>query len=827
MSVSKRPCCLHHVVTILLLGGLPPASRAVDFFWDANPDTGGAQYGGTTGVWTSATTPPLSWNTADSSTSSASVAWVNATNSMARFGSGTQGTAPASLTLSLGENITLQGIDIGGGYNTTVTVTNDPENNFTLNFGTANGQIKPNNAGKALTIDVVMLGSNGITKSNGGTAILAQDNLYTGGTNITAGVLQVGNGGTTGSLGGGNVALGGGTTLRFSRSDNITFSGAISGSGTLNHATASMLTLDNAASNVGRLTLSEAGTVDVLNHTLGVGVDGATGISVTVSGVTATVAGTGGGKIAINSAGMDLSATGSSTLNINAALIDGLAGSVDITSGTVVYGAANTYTGLTNVTGGTLRLASGTGPAVRGDIAVAAGATLTVATNVSHQIGDTSTLTILGAFNNSNRTDTVGNVMLDTTSTSNLSGLTITGTLTVTKGTHDMVNSAGSLSSHTTVLGGNSLLLLGANSGNSTWTLGPGGVTLTGTTIRFGNQGNAIRTGQINLQGDVTASGNNDFTIGTGGAVSLIDLQGATRTFNVTAGTTSIAPVIQGAAGNGITKTGAGTLVLYGANTYSGKTTISGGELSLAEETPGGRAGNLTASPWIQVDAGATFRVADLAAGAAGSYTLVNQVLSGTGTVAGELIVGSDSTLRPGGSSNAALSAVVQAGDQTGQLTTGNLTLTGGASSSAPRLLLTLNGTPNRAANPMDSSQVIAFSSASSGGLYDSLLVEGTLSLDEGSFIKVELGDDYQMQWGDVFNILDWSATSLNLNADGAGNGFTLDHLILPTELGNGWSFETDLFWEHGIIYVAPEPSRMVLLMAGLVCLLLPRRRRA
>ena len=61
-----------------------------------------------------------------------------------------------------------------------------------------------------------------------GTTILTADNSYSGGTTISAGTLQLGNGGTTGSIVGDVVNNG---TLVFNRSDTFTFGGTISGTG--------------------------------------------------------------------------------------------------------------------------------------------------------------------------------------------------------------------------------------------------------------------------------------------------------------------------------------------------------------------------------------------------------------------------------------------------------------------------------------------------------------------------------------------------------------------------------------------------------------------
>ena len=783
------------------------AVQGADLYWDGDPATANAQYGGATGTWS--TSGSVNW-LPNSMTSTANQAWVNSTSNLARFGSGTTGSNPGTLTLTLAEDITLAGIDIGGSFAPAVTVT-DGGNDYSLNFGGVTGQLKPNNAGQPLTLDVVLRGTGGIVKTNSGTAILARDNAYTGGTTLTTGILQVGNGGAAGTLGGGNVALGTGTTLRFSRSDDHTVAQAISGAGTLTLATATTLTLDNSANSVGRLTFTEAGTIELLGNTLGVGVDGGDGIYVSTANKAAAVNGTGGGKIAIHFADMDLRTASGSTLTLNAALVNGTASSVEINGGTVIYAAANTYTGLTAVKAGALQLNSASGPAVLGDITVAAGTSLTVNAAVSNQIGDSASVVVQGSFNSNNKADTLANLTLDTASLSTISSLNITGTLTVTKGTHEAVNSGSSLASHTTVLGGGSILRLGANSGTSTWNMGAGGLTLTGATIQFGNPGG--RAAIVNLSGNVTASGTNAFVISTNNSASTVDLRGGTRTFDITSGTTTLTPSVVDTQSttSGLVKSGAGSLVLQGANTYGGKTTISGGTLALA--TSGAYSGSLAASPWIQVDSGATFSVSGLSSGSA---TLVDQTLSGTGSVDGTLVAGSGAVIRPGDSTDGSLAAVGSAGDQTGKLVFTNVTLQTGASPAAPRLVLGLGGTPSHTSDPMTAANAIAFASAGSGGLYDSLEVTGTLGLNAGSTIVVELTGGHAPAWGDVYNLLDWS--TLNLDADGAGGAaaFTVADLILPT-LDNGWFFETGQFISNGIIYVVPEPGRAALLLLGLL----------
>ncbi len=131
------------------------------------------------------------------------------------------------------------------------------------------------------TINCPIAGSVGLTKNGAGTLILSGTNTYTGNTTINAGTLQVGNGGTTGSISG-NVANYG--ALVFNRSDSVVFTGNISGGGSLTKTGAGWLTLSGANSytglttvNAGVLQLNAAAQSPVLGN-------GATGANVTGSG---------------------------------------------------------------------------------------------------------------------------------------------------------------------------------------------------------------------------------------------------------------------------------------------------------------------------------------------------------------------------------------------------------------------------------------------------------------------------------------------------------------------------------------------------------------
>ncbi|HZM03382.1 MAG TPA: autotransporter-associated beta strand repeat-containing protein, partial [Candidatus Saccharimonadales bacterium] len=88
-------------------------------------------------------------------------------------------------------------------------------------------------------------GAGSLVKSGSGTLTLAESggNDFTGGLAINGGTVQAGAGSNAGSLGAGAVSLAAGGTLVFDRSDNVSISNVISGSGTLAQNGGGILTL--------------------------------------------------------------------------------------------------------------------------------------------------------------------------------------------------------------------------------------------------------------------------------------------------------------------------------------------------------------------------------------------------------------------------------------------------------------------------------------------------------------------------------------------------------------------------------------------------------
>src|SRR5204863_328044 len=102
-------------------------------------------------------------------------------------------------------------------------------------------------------------GPGALTFTGAGTSILTAANTYSGGTTIIAGALQVGDGGANGSLVGDVVNNG---SLTFNRSDSVTFSGLVSGTGGLRQIGTGVLTLSGLNTYLGATSIT-AGTLAV------------------------------------------------------------------------------------------------------------------------------------------------------------------------------------------------------------------------------------------------------------------------------------------------------------------------------------------------------------------------------------------------------------------------------------------------------------------------------------------------------------------------------------------------------------------------------------
>jgi fibronectin-binding autotransporter adhesin len=222
----------------------------------------------------------------------------------------------------------------------------------------------------------------------------------------------------------------------------------------------------------------------------------------------------------------------------------------------------------------------------------AAGFTINSGITTSAASG-TVTLTIAGGGSGTATTSSAGGTLIDGANaklafTYNNSGqLTMAGANTYSGGTTLSGTTVGGTSSAVLIVNTNSV----GTSGNVTsGVFGTGTITLNGGSVKM----RASTSGNMTLYNNVTLSG--DLQFFTAGAsdksltfVGPITISGSSRTINTdlsgAAGTPALG-IISGNIGDGgntlgLTKAGNGTLVLTGANTYSGDTRIGNGTMAI------------------------------------------------------------------------------------------------------------------------------------------------------------------------------------------------------------------------------------------------------
>ncbi|HOO21993.1 MAG TPA: autotransporter-associated beta strand repeat-containing protein, partial [Kiritimatiellia bacterium] len=127
---------------------------------------------------------------------------------------------------------------------------------YSTTLGANNGFIEVD-GGFTLTYPAAISGSGGFGKTGSGTLLLTGANTFTGPMTNSAGTVQIGNNGTAGSV---SANIVNNAALVWHRSDDVTYSGQISGTGTLTKNGAGTLTLSGTSSMSGDTTVS-AGTL--------------------------------------------------------------------------------------------------------------------------------------------------------------------------------------------------------------------------------------------------------------------------------------------------------------------------------------------------------------------------------------------------------------------------------------------------------------------------------------------------------------------------------------------------------------------------------------
>ena len=489
---------------------------------------------------------------------------------------------------------------------------------------------------------------------------------YTGGTTISAGTLQLGDGGTTGGITGDVVNN---AALAFDRSDGVTFAGLISGTGTLTQAGSGTTVLTGANSYAGATSVS-AGTLLINGDQ-----SAATGATSVSSGATLGGTGTIGGDVTLaDGATLAPGSGGAGALTIN--------GGLALSGGSLLaydFGLANApgspLNDVVNV-GGNLTL-DGTI-----NVAVTPGGAFDIGLYRIANYGGTLTDNglAIGAM-------PAGADVFVQTAVANQVNLINTGSAVL-----NFWDGAAGPKFNGVVNGGDGVWQNGT--GNDNWADATGTVN-----APFDDGAFAIFTGAAgtvtidNGLGAVTASGlqfaANGYTI-TGGDLALTGPQSVIRVGDGTAAgagyTATVNSAITGA--TQLVKTDAGTLVLSGANSYTGGTAINGGTVRIASDASLGaaagglslnggtlnttadlssaRAVDLAGAGTFLTDAGTTLTLSGAVSGAggltkSGAGTLV---LAGTGSHAGVTNVGAGTLLVNGNYAAATGATSVASGAQ-------------------------------------------------------------------------------------------------------------------------------------------------------------------
>ena len=179
--------------------------------------------------------------------SSIDVGERSAGNSLTVAGGGTVAASGLTIAASNGSSGTL---NIGRfGTNDTGGTINAP----TIAFGAGTGAINFNQS-DAVTITSSISGAGTLNQLGAGTTTLSGTNTYSGMTTISDGVLQVGDGGNSGSLG--SSAVVNNASLIFNRSGSLAVGGVISGAGSVRQIGAGTTTLSGTNTYSGDTTIS-------------------------------------------------------------------------------------------------------------------------------------------------------------------------------------------------------------------------------------------------------------------------------------------------------------------------------------------------------------------------------------------------------------------------------------------------------------------------------------------------------------------------------------------------------------------------------------------
>ena len=344
--------------------------------------------------------------------------------------------------------------------------------------------------------------------------------------------------------------------------------------------------------------------------------------------------------------------------------------------------------------------------------------------------------------------------------------------------------------------------------GNNNWATGPGqqgngGQAASGALIFAGAQGNVtVAGGGVTVDAGMQFSTDN-YTI-SGGAIDMAGANAAANTITTDANVgATISSIVSGSAG--LTKAGTGTLTLGGANTYTGGTLVSAGELignttsllrnitnnatlTFDESGSGTYAGDISGTGTLVKDNTGTVILTGANTQATGGTLIIDGTLQiGSGGTSGSLAgaIDNDGTLIFNRSDDITQSAVISGTGAVTKQGAGTLTMSavntfsGATTISAGELVV--NGTNASSAVTVASSTTLSGSGEVGGLTVSGLLSPGNSigTLSAGSTV-FDGGGSFQLE------MYDWTSTAgtgwdlLAITGDltlsnTSGNPFTID----------------------------------------------------
>jgi autotransporter-associated beta strand protein len=533
---------------------------------------------------------------------------------------------------------------------------------------------------QALTLGGVIDGTGSLIKNGAANLTLSGNNTgFTGPLNILAGTVTTASASALGSSSGASVATGAALNL-----GNNASLGTLTGTGGVNIGTGTTLTLGGtgATSTFGGVINGAGGLTKS-----GTGVLGLTGVN-TLTGITLVSGG---------------------TLNVGGSLASA---NVNVNSGATLTGTGSLIGAVNIANGGHLAATSGSTLNV-GSLVLGSSANLDAALGAPSATGLIKVNGNLTLDGNLNVTDVGGfgtgvYRLIDYTGALSDLGLNINsipanvslGDLAVQTGASGQVNLvvAGSNSSVRFWDGAQTIANGIVDGGAGTWAAGTTNwTTINGTQNQawagdFGVfQGTA---GAVSVVGNQSFNGlqfvTNGYSLNSGAGGQLTAVNGSTGNTSIRVDPNVTATVGVGIAGSGtLNKQDAGTLVLNGANTYTGGTLLNGGKLVVGNATALG-SGQLTATTGTTLDSNAAISLGN-AINLAGNLAIGgtnNLNLSGVISGAGGLIKNGLANLTLGGNNTFSGLLDVQAGSVTTQGTNALTNVSGANVASGAQLNL-------------------------------------------------------------------------------------------------------------------------------------------